>query len=264
MGNSQEHHYFYRMEKPVHEVYLSDFYIGSHEVTNAEYILFLNEIAGRVKLDTLDRVASSSIGIRVEEDIFIDVMLTPDSTLQSGIMLMENITIPAFQVIPGFENYPVTHVTWYGARAYCQWKYGAGGLPSESQWEYAARSGVFWDQYDFKYAGSNDIDSVAWYWENAKFKAQPVKKKQPNQLGIYDMSGNLWEWIEDHWHDDYVDAPSDGSPWIRANVSKDFNRVLRGGAWLYSEGEATTTNRWSDVPDDRHDYKGFRCQCPAQ
>ncbi|MEL7249519.1 MAG: SUMF1/EgtB/PvdO family nonheme iron enzyme [Bacteroidota bacterium] len=79
------------------------------------------------------------------------------------------------------------------------------------QWEYAARGGKHWQDFDFKYAGSNTLDSVGWYWSNAKFKPHTVGTKHSNKLGIYDMSGNLWEWIEDHRHENYDNAPTDGS-----------------------------------------------------
>ncbi len=75
------------------------------------------------------------------------------------------------------------------------------------------------------------------------------------------MSGNVWEWVQDHWHDTYRGAPGDNRAWIDKGVAKDENRVLRGGAWLYHQDQASATNRWSDVPDDRHAYKGFRCVC---
>lgn len=261
MGNPQEHHYFYKNEKPVHQVHLKAFYIGKYEVTNEAYVEFLNANSEHFTIDSVDRADDSSLGIRFEKDIYVDVKKEADSTLQLGIKVLNDQGSITFQVIKGYENLPVTFVSWYGARAYCQWKFDGGNLPSEPQWEYAARNGKFWDQLDFKYAGGNHLDSLGWYWENADFKIHQVGQKAPNALGLYDLSGNLWEWVADHWHDSYENAPDDGTAWISPGLKKDYNRVLRGGAWLYSIGEATTTNRWSDVPDDRHDYKGFRCVC---
>ena len=88
-----------------------------------------------------------------------------------------------------------------------------------------------------------------------------MAQKHPNTLGLFDMSGNLWEWVLDHWHENYNDAPSNGEAWIEKKSKKDMNRVLRGGSWLYHKSAAKVTYRWSDVPDDRHKYKGFKCIC---
>ena len=262
MGNPDEH-FSYEMQHPVHRVSLPDFYIERYEVTNQAYVQFLNALASALKVDSLDIVSSASRGIKQEEDIYIDVLRQADSALKSGIVLVQSDNRIRFELIAGKEDLPVTYTTWYGARAYCQWKYPTGSLPSEAQWEYAARGGKYWQDFNYKYAGSNTLDSVGWYWDNAQFKPHHIGAKLPNKLGLYDMSGNLWEWIEDHWHENYNNAPTDGSPWVEKEVKKDFNRVLRGGAWFYSPGAATLTNRWSDVPDARHAYKGFRCVCEA-
>ncbi|MEL6659839.1 MAG: formylglycine-generating enzyme family protein [Bacteroidota bacterium] len=262
MGNPDEH-FSYEVQHPVHWVSLSSFYIEKYEVTNQDYVQFLNALASELEMDSLDVVSPASWGIKQEEDICIDVLRQTDSVLKSGIVLSQSDAGIRFELIAGKETFPVTSTTWYGARAYCKWKYPGGSLPSEAQWEYAARGGKHWQEFDYKYAGSNALDSVGWYWSNAKFKPHSVGTKHPNNLGIYDMSGNLWEWIEDHWHANYNNAPTDGSAWVEKEVKKDFNRVLRGGAWFYSRGAATVTNRWSDVPDDRHAYKGFRCVCDA-
>lgn len=98
-------------------------------------------------------------------------------------------------------------------------------LPTEAEWEYAARAGTTGD-----YAGN--LDSMAWYAANSGKKAHPVGQKQPNAFGLYDMHGNVWEWCEDVWHENYNGAPSDGSAWLRGGDSK--HGVLRGAAWFNS------------------------------
>lgn len=105
---------------------------------------------------------------------------------------------------------------------------GAFALPSEAQWEYAARGGKEWDKPKLEYAGSQNINDVAWYNENSNDQTMPVGLKQPNALGIYDMSGNVWEWCEDWvgiWGFD-SEMPTDGS----ANTKENTHRVLRGGS----------------------------------
>ena len=103
-------------------------------------------------------------------------------------------------------------------------------LPTEAQWEYAARGGQYWQKYPFEYSGSDKINEVAWYDENSHNETKPIGLKTPNLLGLYDMSGNVWEWCEDQWHDDYMGAPVDGSAWVDKEVGS--NRVMRGGSWF--------------------------------
>ena len=103
-------------------------------------------------------------------------------------------------------------------------------LPTEAEWEYAARGGKYSRGYLF--SGSNNLKQVGWYVSNSGDSTQDVGLLFPNELGLYDMSGNVWEWCEDDWHDDYKAAPSDGSAWI-AGPGRGDNRVLRGGSYFY-------------------------------
>jgi len=96
-------------------------------------------------------------------------------------------------------------------------------LPSEAEWEYACRAGTTGD-----YAG--DLDSMGWYDKNSGGKTHPVGQKQANGFGLYDMHGNVWEWVEDWYHEGYNGAPVDGSAWLSGGEQKD--RVLRGGSWF--------------------------------
>jgi formylglycine-generating enzyme required for sulfatase activity len=99
-------------------------------------------------------------------------------------------------------------------------------LPSETEWEYAARGGPRW-QDGFRYSGSNDIDVVAWYDRKWGDHTHDVAQKEPNQLGLFDMSGNVWEWCQDSFTRDVRQIPEDGSPF----VSEADERVLRGGCF---------------------------------
>jgi formylglycine-generating enzyme required for sulfatase activity len=108
----------------------------------------------------------------------------------------------------------VTYATWFGAGGLLPLEAQRGRLPTEAEWEYAARGGKTGQDDDYRYAGSDSLDAVGWYWDNAGFAPHPVGGKKPNQLGIYDLSGNLWEWVQDHWHENYDGAPTDGRAWI--------------------------------------------------
>jgi hypothetical protein len=135
---------------------------------------------------------------------------------------------------------PVVGVSWHEARAFClkvQEKAGrAVRLPTEAEWEYAARGGN--QSKGYEYAGSSNLDEVGWYDKNSGAKTSPVGQKLANELGIYDMSGNVWEWCLDEWHASYADKPeklkSNGNePWGDLNIDENDNRyrVLCGGAW---------------------------------
>jgi formylglycine-generating enzyme required for sulfatase activity len=99
-------------------------------------------------------------------------------------------------------------------------------LPSEAEWEYACRAGTT-TKYSFG-DGESKLEDYAWYFADSDGKTHPVGQKQPNPLGLHDMHGNVWEWVQDRWHDNYDSAPSDGSAWEYGNSSI---RVFRGGGW---------------------------------
>jgi formylglycine-generating enzyme required for sulfatase activity len=148
------------------------------------------------------------------------------------------------------ENCPVEQVSWDDAQEFIK-KLNAQNdgyqyrLPSEAEWEYACRAGTTGD-----YAG--DLNSMAWYTVNADYKTHPVGQKQANAWGLYDMHGNVSEWVMDYQHNNYDGAPADGSAWSKA-ISDD--RMERGGSWTFDakrvrsaqRGEATHDYRWKDV-----------------
>ncbi|MEZ4883192.1 MAG: formylglycine-generating enzyme family protein [Chitinophagales bacterium] len=161
---------------------------------------------------------------------------------------------------------PVEQVSWDDAKVFIEKlnkDYGNMGfrLLSEAEWEYAARGGKEGIKDNFEYSGSNEIEEVAWYRKNSHQETKPVGWKEPNQLGIYDMSGNVWEWCEDDWHSNYEDAPKDGSAWIdepRASM-----RVYRGGSWSYNfTGTLRVAYRFNFAPVNRDYYLGFRLGLP--
>lgn len=129
-------------------------------------------------------------------------------------------------------------------------------LPSEAEWEYAARGGNGSD--NTKYSGSGSLDLVGWYRDNSGRTTHSVKSKVGNELGLYHMSGNVWEWCEDdwHWHSDYSGAPTDGRAWIGS--PRGSSRVLRGGNWYYGARHCCVSNRNSSSADSRASNNGFR------
>ena len=125
-------------------------------------------------------------------------------------------------------------------------------LPSETEWEYAARGGKH--NSPVEYAGSKDINEVAWFNENSPQSTMPVGLKAHNLLGLYDMSGNVWEWCEDRYSDKPDDIPADGKPYTK----KGDGRVLRGGGCFRDAGDCGVSIRYFNRPSSRSDFIGFR------
>ncbi len=154
------------------------------------------------------------------------------------------------------DTCPVEQVSWDDAQAYIQKLNARTGkqyrLPSEAEWEYACRAGA---QQEF--CGSDNQDAVSWNGFNSGSflfnTPHPVAIKQANAFGLYDMSGNVWEWVADGYHDNYNGAPTDGSVWPDGAM-----RVLRGGAWGVDPKYARATSRSKFGTNYRHYSYGFR------
>jgi formylglycine-generating enzyme len=126
----------------------------------------------------------------------------------------------------------VINVSWANAVRFARWLSSETGktyrLPSEAEWEYAARSGG----KEEKWAGTSrepELGEYAWYKANSGAKTQPVGSKRPSGLGLYDMSGSVWEWVQDWWNETYDGAPTDGKAWLQGGGGGE--RVIRGGSW---------------------------------
>jgi formylglycine-generating enzyme required for sulfatase activity len=158
----------------------------------------------------------------------------------------------------GRGTHPVIKISWEDAVAYAAWLSKETGknfhLPSEAQWEYAARAGTasyyYWDQGEDK--------DFAWFSENSGQKTHPVGEKLPNAFGLYDMSGNVWEWVQDCWHKNYDNAPEDRKSWQEQNNGDCSLRVLRGGSWSTDAYNVRSANRYWYNPDFRNFNDGFR------
>ena len=168
---------------------------------------------------------------------------------------------------------PVVYVSWYDAIRYCNWLSAQDGLtpvytingndveanwnahgyrlPTEAEWEYAARGGK--EQRPFAYSGSDDLDEVGWYEANSENRTQAVGFKQPNSLGLYDMSGNVWEWCWDLYGDYAPEAQTNPT-----GPSAGGRRVLRGGCWYYNSRFCRVSSRISTTPSFEFNDFGFR------
>lgn len=228
-------------EEPVHAVTLSSYGISRYEVTNSLFAAFLNSYGS----DTL------KAGPNAGEKLIYEY--------EWGVQLNKGIWMPA----EGYAQHPVVYVTWYGANTFAAWANAKSGidyhLPTEAQWEFAARGGN--QTRGYKFSGSDDLGDVAWSDENSydlgsdhpDYGTHPVGLKNANELGLRDMSGNVWEWCSD-WYGSYtrgnqVDprGPEDGS-----------SRVLRGGSWDFNTSDCRVSDRDRDDPGFRNYFIGFR------
>ena len=156
-------------------------------------------------------------------------------------------------------DYPMYCVSWDEAMEFCRLLSNKTGrtytLPTEAQWEYAARGGN--KNEGAKYAGSNMIDAVAWYSENSGSSTHIVGSKRANALGIYDMSGNVWDWCKDWYANSYVSYDTNNP----VGPSSGSSRVVRGGSWDYTASFCRVANRNYISPGNRDYNLGFRVVC---
>ena len=180
---------------------------------------------------------------------------------------------------PGYvqgNEHPVACVSWEDARAYVRWLSREAGaeyrLPSESEWEYVARGGTttsrHWGESERgQCRHANGADQALkrrysdWRWGTAScddghVHSSPVGSFSPNGYGLHDVSGNVWEWVEDCWNESYAGAPSDGRAWTTGGDCA--LRVLRGGSWNYRPEYLRSAIRFQYETGNRSDVVGFR------
>ncbi|OPH10183.1 formylglycine-generating enzyme family protein [Cylindrospermopsis raciborskii] len=235
MGSPEEEKDSYDEERPQHEVTIKPFWFGQYQVTQAQWKF----------VATLPQVNKK---------------LDPDPSTFKG------------------DNHPVEKVSWYDAVEFCdrlsrhtkrQYR-----LPSEAEWEYGCRAGT---KTSFHFGGTITTD-LANYNGNKTYGQGPKGVYRgkttevgsfgvANNFGLYDMHGNVWEWCLDDWHDDYTDAPTDGSAWFNSDdklSDKSGRAVLRGGSWIYNPHYCRSASRGNynrggrDLIDDGI---GFRVVC---
>jgi len=245
-------------EKPIHTVTLDSFFIGKYEVTNAQFCQFLNEKGNQSQGGT--------------EWIKFDGTWNSEKCriIQNGNQ---------FSVASGFDNYPIIFISWDAAVAYCQWLSDKTGktyrLPTEAEWEFAAGNGTSHTKYSWGDSdpslskGGNVADEALkknfpkWdifsgYNDGFVFNA-PVGSFAANDFGLYDMTGNVWEWCSD-WYGEYNNS-NDLNPIGVLNGTK---KVIRGGGWLGSPKASRVADRYSDTPNHRGHSMGFRIAITLQ
>jgi formylglycine-generating enzyme required for sulfatase activity len=227
-------------EKPQHEVTLDGFYIDKYEVSVAQYAFFLNRLGGRD--GACDGVDCALTRPRVGGTSYLDEQDLGDGRIQ-------------FIAVTGYANYPINHVSWYGAVAYCE-TMGAR-LPTEAEWEYAAR-GTDGRLYPW---GDESPDSTRAVFQSENFDELLPVDALPDgasPFGVYGMAGSMWEWVAD-WYSEgyYQESPRLNPPGPEVG----FNRVIRGGAWPNNNraDRLRTSNRNAAFPDFISSTIGFRC-----
>ena len=176
----------------------------------------------------------------------------------------------------GFQdNYPINNITWEEAVSYCNWlskkekltpvytqqgpnifcNFNANGyrLPTEAEWEYAAKGGN--KAKDTKFSGSTSVNDIAWHKANSKGTPHTVGTKLPNEIGIYDMSGNVWEWCWDWYNKDYYKIEDGNNP---KGPTMGERKSVRGGSWDSKINYLRPANRISTIPSKTHEFYGFR------
>jgi len=156
------------------------------------------------------------------------------------------------------EDRPVEMISWEDVQQFIAKLNEMEGtdkyrLPSEAEWEYACRAGT--QTRCFFGEDESKLDEYAWHFENSGSKTHAVGLKKPNSWGLYDTHGNVWEWVQDEWHENYNGAPSDGSVWEEGNGSY---RVSRGCSWLCNTGFCRSAGRFRREPESCFGNLGFR------
>ena len=211
-------------EGPQHEVIIEDFWIGAYEITWDQYEVFLYR-----EMDSEQHPSPGSVDLDVDG-------------ISSATMPYVNFNLP---------GHPVTNLTQYAASVFCEWLTAKTGryyrLPTEAEWEYACRAGTA-SPFSF---GDNDqnMDQYAWYIANSRGNFQPIGQKMPNPWGLYDMHGNVAEWVLDVYDEiGYENLPNGTEdPLITKDVL--YPHVYRGGSWKDSPEKLRSANREYSGPE---------------
>lgn len=233
----------YNDEKPAHEETVKDFYIGKYEVTVEQFAKFIDETGYKTDAEKSDSSLICADGMK---------------SYKKGVNWRFNSQGTLYDKQE--YDHPVAHVSWNDAKEYCKWFSEKSGnnvrLPSETEWEYAARGGNL--SRGTKYSGSNVITEVAWYDANSNYATQPVGKKKANELGIFDMSGNVYEWCST-WYSNFGSEASD----VNDEIENKYI-VVRGGSSFLNEKFSRVSYRYSRTPSTCGGPYGFRLAMTAE
>ncbi len=227
-------------EKPMHEVFVDNFSICKYEVTIGEFRRFVKDtkyVTDAEKLAELYKTDLSQTKARPGKNWH---------SISIGVEIPEKDSM-----------LPVSFISWNDANAYCDWLSKQTSktyrIPTAAEWEFAARGGT--KSGHFIYSGSNIAEEVAWFSKNAGFKSHNIGTKRANELGIYDMSGNMQEWCYD-WYNAYyyTDSPKENP----RGPDQGRRKVVRGGSWGSAETSLRTTYRNNDFPNSSQADFGFR------
>lgn len=259
-------------ERPAHKVNLNGFWIDQYEVTNAEFVKFVTE------------TGYESYSEEVEDSlVFVSPYLTSGQPVRPmswwKLVANANWQHPEGEQdsIEGKENHPVVHVTYEDASAYCNWL--EKELPTEAQFEYAARGGLEGEIYSWGSQPRHRHEAMTNHWqgnfpyhnENSDGHANtaPVGSFPPNNYGLYDITGNVWEWVSDWYHPNYYsNSPRRNPTGVPRAESLDPNeptlpkRSIRGGSFLCSENYCSgfrVSARMPAEPSSSTNHTGFRC-----
>jgi len=227
-------------EMPKHNVTVSSFSIGKFEVTVAQFREFVEATDYRTSAEQEGSATRFHDGRR-------DVFRGLNWRYNSG----------GFLCTAAEQNEPVLYTSWHDAQRFCEWMSKKTGkhyrLPTEAEWEYAARGGN--KSHNTKYAGSSDIEEAGWFLGNAGGQIRPAGQKKPNELGIYDMTGNVLEYCSDWYDGHYYKYSKTTNP---KGADDGQFRVARGGSVINDPLDARVTDRHWDDPTSRCSYNGFR------
>jgi formylglycine-generating enzyme required for sulfatase activity len=261
-------------ERPEHDVFLEAFLIDKYEVSAQDFVEFLNEKRNPDDQYFSPDQYSTIIGVSLVNGKAVETKNKPEKYMPR----------------PGFENYPANNVSWFGAEAYCIWK--GRRLPTEAEWEKAARSD---DGRMYPWGNSKPDDGKARYnqkWEEKNLKVMvPVDSLAggKSSYGAFNMSGNVWEWVNDWYRQNYCNYCNPGNAFDNVDIAAKLSgleekpltgkeisvppmndpkgpsfgtfKLLRGGSWYDSYGEFVmrTTYRYWFYPEQRYLNTGFRC-----
>jgi formylglycine-generating enzyme required for sulfatase activity len=232
MGNSNE--------SAGHNVTLNGFEIGQSEVTVDQFRQFITE---------------TNYNTTGEQKGFSQVYKDGNWDSAKGVNWQHDVFGKPLD--PSVKDLPVVHVSWIDANEYCRWlskkTNGTYRLPTEAEWEFAARGGK--SSQNFAFSGSNQVDEVGWHSGNSGMALHPVRKKAANELGVHDMSGNVFEWCADLYDKDYYRKGPAQNP---LNNETGDARVVRGGTWSLGKNYCYNTDRQRFKEDVTGSNIGFR------